>query len=84
MLLEGVKLMMMGMVTVVIFLVVMIYCIQIVAFLSRHITAAELQQMEAAKQRKAAISPGEEEVPIAVFAAAIAAYEADRARVGGG
>jgi len=76
---EGIKLMIMGMTTVFLFLVVMLFCIQMIAWMSRHATKAEQAQIEKENRGKADLSPwlAEESVPIAVFAAAIAAYEAE-------
>lgn len=92
MLIEGLKLMMMGMTTVFLFLSVMIVVTLLVSHLTRNIAAKELAGIEAAKkqraskqkqkqkQKKTGPSPIGEEVPLAVFAAAIAAYEEERNR----
>ncbi len=77
---EGIKLMIMGMTTVFLFLVVMMFCIHLIAWVSRHATKVEQKQIEKENRGKADLSPllEEESVPIAVFAAAITAYEAER------
>ncbi|MBF0277275.1 MAG: OadG family protein [SAR324 cluster bacterium] len=80
MLIEGVKLLIMGMTMVFLFLVVMMYCIQLVTWMSRHVTEREQKQMELESLSNAELPHSSEEsrIPIAVFAAAIAAYEAER------
>ena len=82
-LLEGLKLMVIGMTTVLLFLAFMILLIQIVAKLTAGFAAHELAIIQKAKEDRArkakklkGISQGE--IPTAVFAAAIAAYEQDR------
>ncbi len=99
--------MIMGMATVMVFLSVMMFCIQGVAQATKEHTDAELKKIEEDKARarrvesdrkKAAaaklapapvnapvvvpvpVSVSEGEVPIAVFCAAIAAFEADQAQ----
>lgn len=78
MLLEGFKLMIMGMGTVFLFLTVMVYCLRSVAWISHHKTKREekLMKMEKQKKSETIVSP-QDEVPIAVFAAAINAFESD-------
>ncbi len=91
MLFEGVKLMFVGMGTVLLFLSFMIFLLQLVSRLTREHTARELEGIElerkllsqAAKVKKkkeqAAARGGfqDDEDDIAVIAAAIAAFEAD-------
>ncbi|MFW2365631.1 MAG: OadG family transporter subunit [Desulforhopalus sp.] len=85
MIFEGVKLMVVGMTTVMLFLSLMILFINIVAFLTRGSTARELTAIEEErasnahnrKNNKASSSGGVDE-DIAVIAAAVAAYEAER------
>ena len=77
MLLEGLKLMIMGMTTVILFLVVMMYCIQATARLNKHHTALEQQLQKQGKRQDKVSSTTTVGVPIAVFAAAVAAYEAE-------
>lgn len=93
MLFEGVKLMFVGMGTVVLFLLLMIFMLQLVSKLTRKHTAREFELIELerkllaeaakAKKRKelAARQPQintDDEDDIAVIAAAIATFEADR------
>ena len=84
MLLAGLKLMLIGMATVLLFLLLMIALIQLVSKLAANITASELEDLESEKRerrrahRTEAVPPHVEgDIPIAVFAAAIAAYEND-------
>ena len=94
MLIEGIKLMFVGMGTVILFLCFMILLLQLVSKITKGHTARELQSIElerkllaeAAKARKkkeqdAARSmraSHDDEDDIAVIAAAIAAFEAER------
>lgn len=83
MLIEGLKLMLMGMGTVMLFLSVMIICINAVTRLNKNNTESELTRLEGEKKKqkvrfKPAAPAQVGDVPIAVFAAAIAAYEADQ------
>ncbi len=93
MLFEGVKLMFVGMGTVVLFLLFMIFLLTLISKLTREHTAREFEAIalerkllaEAAKAKKkkelAARSPqtyADDEDDIAVIAAAIAAFEAER------
>ena len=79
MLWEGLKLMGVGMATVMLFLVLMIACIEWAKYLNRNFTALE-QQAQKARQ-KSSNSPENQQVipsvPVKVFAAAITAFEAD-------
>lgn len=85
MIVEGLKLMVVGMTTVLLFLTFMILLIQISARLTKDVTARELQAIEDEKERlrkqreidKLAAEEGDDD--IAVITAAIAAFEADRA-----
>ncbi len=71
--------MIMGMGTVFLFLTVMVYCLWSVAWITRHKTKREEELMKMEKQKKSeTITSPREEVPIAVFAAAINAFESDR------
>ncbi|MDY0220398.1 MAG: OadG family protein [Desulfobacterium sp.] len=85
MILEGVKLMVLGMTTVMLFLCLMILFINIVSFLTRNSTARELQaiaderalkSLHKRNGKEAAPESGDED--IAVIAAAVAAYESER------
>ncbi len=85
MLFEGVKLMVVGMTTVMLFLSLMILFINLVAMLTKNATARELGAIEkerelAAFNRKKAkeAAAGDADEDIAVIAAAVAAYEAER------
>ncbi len=85
MIVEGLKLMVVGMTTVLLFLTFMILLIQLSARLTKDVTARELQAIEDEKERlrkqrerdKLAAEEGDDD--IAVISAAIAAFEADRA-----
>ncbi|PID77652.1 MAG: hypothetical protein CSB24_00475 [Deltaproteobacteria bacterium] len=89
MLVEGVKLMLVGMTTVLLFLSFMILLLQLTARLTsgiaaRELAAAELerkQKMQADKKRKNKdkIPPADNQEEIAVITAAIAAFEAEKA-----
>ncbi|MDJ0623461.1 MAG: OadG family protein [Desulfocapsaceae bacterium] len=95
MIFEGIKLMFVGMGTVILFLSFMILLLQLVSRLTREHSARELEAVElerkllaeAAKAKKKreqealSRSPSsDDEDDIAVIAAAIAAFEADRMR----
>lgn len=82
MLLAGLKLMFIGMATVLLFLLLMIVLIQIVSKLTVNIAAKELEvikneKLERARRANEIKLSDEGDVPIAVFAAAIAAFEED-------
>lgn len=85
MIVEGLKLMVVGMTTVLMFLMFMILLIQLSARLTKDVTARELLAIENEKERlrqqrereKQAAAEGDDD--IAVITAAIAAFEADRA-----
>ena len=87
MIIEGLKLMVVGMTTVLLFLTFMILLIQLVAHLTREITARELQAMEDERERlkqerereKLAAAIDDSDEDIVVITAAIAAFEAQRA-----
>jgi sodium pump decarboxylase gamma subunit len=80
MLWEGLKLMGVGMATVMLFLMLMIACIEWVKHLNRNATALEQQAQKA--RRKSNTTPATQQaksaVPVDVFAAAITAFEADK------
>ena len=86
MIIEGLKLMVVGMTTVMLFLSFMILLIGLAARLTKDVTARELQAIEAEKQRlkreremaKQAATP-DDDIDIVVITAAIAAFEAERA-----
>ena len=79
MLLEGLKLMIVGMATVILFLLMLIACIEWVKFLTRNFTLNQEQSLllsrksDSNKFKTAPIL----ELPVEVFAAAIASYESD-------
>ncbi len=85
MLFEGVKLMIVGMTTVMLFLFLMILFINLIAYLTKGEAAREMSEIEKErefqalkrKQAKEATS-GDADEDIAVIAAAVAAYEAER------
>ena len=79
MLWEGLKLMGVGMATVMLFLILMIACIELVKYLNRNLTAIEQQAQT--ENRKSSNSPTKKQVkasvPVEVFAAAITSFEVD-------
>lgn len=85
MLFEGVKLMVVGMTTVMLFLCLMILCINLVAFLTRGSAAREVEAIAAERALQMLKRNKPEEAPpksaeevIAVITAAVAAYENER------
>ena len=79
MLLEGLKLMIVGMATVMLFLLLLIACIEWVKFLTRNFT---MNQQQSLPHNRNSVSNKYKtvpklEVPVEVFAAAIASYESD-------
>ena len=79
MLLEGFKLMIVGMATVMLFLLLLIACIEWVRFLTRKFTMNQEQsllQSRKSDSNKFKTVPNLE-LPVEVFAAAIASYESD-------
>ena len=79
MLLEGLKLMIVGMATVMLFLLLLVACIEWVKFLTRNFTMNQEQsliQSRNSDSNKFKIVPNHE-LPVEVFAAAIASYESD-------
>ena len=84
MIVEGLKLMVVGMTTVVLFLTFMILLIQAAAKLTKDITARELQAIEDEKERLRQQREREKQISeegaddIVVITAAIAAFEAER------
>ena len=83
MIFEGVKLMLIGMTTVMLFLILMILLIQLTSYLTRGATAREVEsirlerEIQALRKKKAKDSSDADE-DIAVIAAAVAAYETER------
>lgn len=83
MIFEGVKLMFIGMTTVMLFLILMVLLIQLTSYLTRGVTAREVEsirlerEIEALRKKKAKDASGADE-DIAVIAAAVAAYETER------
>lgn len=87
MIFEGVKLMFVGMITVMLFLGLMIYFINLVARLTRNVAMREMEAMKREREILAQRRKKTQEIPaesgdedIAVIAAAVAAFEAERAR----
>lgn len=89
MIFEGVKLMVVGMTTVMLFLVLMILFINLVSFLTRGSAAREVaaiakeRALQAANRKKAKemtseVTSNDADEDIAVIAAAVAAYERER------
>lgn len=87
MIFEGLKLMVVGMTTVLLFLSFMILLIQLVARLTSEVTARELQAIDDEKKRikrereMAKLAADEGTDDIVVITAAIAAFEAERATI---
>lgn len=88
MIIEGLKLMVVGMTTVLLFLTFMILLIQFAAKLTKDITARELQAIEAEKERlkrerdmEKQAAAKDDDNDIVVITAAVAAFEAERAAV---
>jgi len=86
MIFEGVKLMIVGMATVMLFLGLMIYFINFVAYLTRSAAARELEtirrerEVQAANRKKAQLTAAGSNADddIAAIAAAVAAFENER------
>lgn len=87
MIVEGLKLMVVGMTTVLMFLMFMILLIQLAARLTKDVTARELQAVEAEKERlkqereREKLAAAGDDNDIIVISAAVAAFEAERAAV---
>ena len=86
MIIEGLKLMVVGMTTVLLFLVLMVVLIQLVAILTKGVTARELQtiqdereRLRQEKERQKSAAAADRDEDIVVITAAIAAFEAERA-----
>ncbi len=83
MIVEGVKLMFIGMTTVLLFLTMMIFMIDVVSRLTKKYAARELEnirkeRLQRVEKASRIIPMHEDTIPIAVIVAAIAAYEADQ------
>ena len=80
MLLEGLKLMVLGMITVMLFLMFTIMFVELVKYLNRNFTALEKTSLEKKEKSEfqTTISKTKRALPIEVFAAAISAFESDR------
>tara|TARA_B100000029_G_scaffold434390_1_gene447810 strand:- start:598 stop:846 length:249 start_codon:yes stop_codon:yes gene_type:complete len=80
MLLEGLKLMVLGMITVMLFLMFTIIFIEWVKYLNRNFTALEKTSLEKKEKSEfqTTISKTKRAMPIEIFAAAISAFESDR------
>lgn len=80
MMLEGLKLMVLGMITVMLFLMFTIMFVEWVKYLNRNFTALEKTSIE--KKEKSEFqttnSKTKKSLPIEIFAAAISAFESDR------
>jgi len=83
MIVEGIKLTVIGMSTVFLFLTLMLVLINLASYLTKGATAREIAIIEAEKKLAAEraarkkVTNNVEELPVAVFAAAIAAYESE-------
>ena len=84
MIVEGLKLMVVGMTTVLLFLTLMIWLIQLAAYLTRGNTARELLVIEEDRARlkrereQNRLAADDSDEDIVVITAAIAAFEAER------
>jgi len=85
MIIEGIKLMLVGMTTVMLFLTLMIFLIQLVSRLTRGAAARELEairlereMLARTRREKQAAQSADEDEDIAAIAAAVAAYEAEK------
>ncbi len=82
MLLEGLKLMIIGMTTVMLFLALMIFFIELIKYLNLNFN--KLEKNSCNKKEKSelqtSITNNKKELPIEVFAAAISAFESDKNR----
>ncbi len=84
MILEGLKLMFIGMSTVVLFLTLMILLIQFVSSLTKEATARELEairlerEAQARRKKEQLTSDESDDDEIVAIAAAVSAYEAER------
>ncbi len=84
MILEGLKLMFIGMSTVVLFLTLMILLIQFVSSLTKEATARELEairlerEAQARRKKEQLASDESDDDEIVAIAAAVSAYEAER------
>ena len=83
MIFEGVKLMFIGMTTVMLFLSLMILVIQLTSYLTRGVVAREVEEIKLAREllaqkKKKAKTADSADEDIAVIAAAVAAYETER------
>ena len=78
---EGIRLMILGMMTVMFFLGTMVLSIYVVSWLTKGMTAQELEQLESAKQKENPVQQSKETVPIVVLTAAITAYEEAKKRL---
>jgi sodium pump decarboxylase gamma subunit len=83
MIFEGVKLMLIGMTTVMLFLILMILLIQLTSYLTRGATAREVESIRLERKiqtlrKKKAKDSSDADEDIAVIAAAVAAYETER------
>jgi sodium pump decarboxylase gamma subunit len=87
MIVEGLKLMVVGMTTVLLFLMFMILLIQLVTHLTRGVTARELKALDDERARvkrereKEKLAADDSNEDIVVITAAIAAFEAERAAI---
>ena len=79
MLLEGLKLMIMGMASVMLFLLLLIACIEWIRFLTRNFTLNQEQSLLLSRKSDTNKfkTVTDLELPVEVFAAAIVSYESD-------
>ena len=79
MMLEGLKLMILGMATVMLFLLLLIACIELVRFLTRNFTLNQEQSLLLCRNSDSNKfkTTSNLELPVEVFAATISSYESD-------
>ena len=77
----GLKLMVVGMLTVLLFLLLMMLFIMLIEFLNRSHTKMEAQRIQLERKAQKQNAFQEPTIPAAVLAAAVSAYEAERQKL---
>ena len=77
----GIKLMVVGMLMVLLFLLLMMLFIMLIEFLNRSHTKMEAQRIQLERKAQKQNAFQEPEIPAAVLAAAVLAYEAERQKL---
>ena len=75
---EGLKLMVLGMTSVMLFLILMILFIELVKHFNRNFTTIEKTSIDKKEESEFHFSKTKKNLPIELFAAAISAFESDR------